>query len=124
MPKNNKTKFKFICPIFRVEVILYLGDKKQLKVYSLDYSINKDSLAECLLYSDKDDTPLGLVVWVKDEVDYYSMVHETLHLVKRIFELKNIPFDSENDEMIAYYQGYWVRKFWNKMSKFIKEQDG
>ena len=121
MPKNNKTKFKFICPIFRVEVILYLGDKKQLKVYSLDYSINKDSLAECLLYSDKDDTPLGLVVWVKDEVDYYSMVHETLHLVKRIFELKNIPFDSENDEMIAYYQGYWVRKFWNKMGKFIEE---
>lgn len=121
MSKNQKTKFKFMCPIFEIEIILYLGDKKQIKEYSLDYNVMKNSLAECLLYSDEDNNPLGLVIWIKNKTDYHSMVHETLHLVRRIFEIKGIPFDSDNDEIIAYYQNYWVRKFWNKMGKFIKE---
>jgi len=121
MSKNQKTKFKFICPIFGIEVILILGDTKKIKAFSVDYSLGEDSLGECLLISNEEDTPQGLVVWIKDKIDYLSMVHETLHLVKRIFKIKNIPFDSDNDEIIAYYQNYWVRKFWNKMGKFIKE---
>jgi len=119
--KKQQTRFKFLCPLFGVEVILHLGDKKQIKEHSLDLEINKSHLAECILYSDEDDNPIDLTIWVKDKTDFYSMVHETLHLVKQIFGMKNIPFNSDNDELIAYYQGYWVRKFWNKMSKFIKE---
>ena len=62
--------------------------------------------------------------WYKeDKIDYDSMIHETVHLVRRIFDKKGIPFNSNNDEMIAYYQNYWIKKFWDKMSKFIKEGD-
>ncbi|GAI51578.1 unnamed protein product [marine sediment metagenome] len=50
------------------------------------------------------------------------MVHETLHLVVRIFEQGGIPFNSENEEIIAYYQNYWIGKFWDKMSKFINKK--
>ena len=28
--------------------------------------------------------------------------------------------NSENDEIIAYYQNFWVRKFWHVMSKGLK----
>jgi len=121
MPKKQKTKFKFICPVFRVEVILALGDMKKIKEFSADYSLHEDSIGECLLITSEDDTPRGFVIWIKDKIDYNSMVHETLHLVKRIFQIKGVPFNSDNDEIIAYYQNYWVRKFWNKMSKFIED---
>lgn len=110
-------KYKFICPLFRIEVRLLVGDKKKLKV---------DWLYEncyCAITSTvtKDNGVLEYItVWVEKANDYNSMVHETVHLTKRIFEMMGIPFNETNDEIIAYYQNYWVRKFWNKMSSEIK----
>jgi len=106
-------KFKFICPIFRIEIRLYVG-KKPPHIENC-YSACCDTVV-------KDDDSLDhILVWVEKPDNYNDMVHETLHLTARIFELVNIPFTSENDEIIAYYQNYWVRKFWHKMSNFIKD---
>ena len=118
--KKQKTKFKFICPIFRQEIRFILGDIKQLKNVPdlIDY---KNLIAFCHTVLDEGGNVDYFLVWVAESVDYNSMVHETVHLVKRMFTAVNIPFNSDNDEIIAYYQNYWVRKFWNKMSKFVKE---
>jgi len=121
-------KYKFICPLFQIGVYLILGDKKQLKSFDCYEEDCHD--AECHTldiekYDDKGNLYFKsrkLLVWIQDEDDYYAIVHETVHLVKRIFEIMGIPFNEENDEMIAYYQNYWVRTFWHKMSKFIKDK--
>ena len=103
-------KYKFICPIFRIEVWLCMGNKEKDEGYSASVgTVTKDS-------GDIDH----ITVWIEKPDNYNDMVHETIYLTKRIFEIVSIPFTAENDEIIAYYQNYWVRKFWNKMSKFVK----
>ena len=124
MPKKQKTKFNFVCPIFKVDVCLNLGEinkEKPPKIFNAEYIPKEDSLAECTIITNDNGVELAYHVWIKDKTDYHSMVHETVHLVEYILKKKNIPFSSENQELIAYYQNYWVRKFWNKMGKFIKE---
>jgi len=127
--KKQQIKFKFLCPIFGVEVCLNLGEidkDNPPTIFGAEYTPNGDSSAETTtIISEKNGEKIevGYHVWVKDKTDYHSMVHETLHLVKRILDKKGIPFDGDNEELIAYYQGYWVRKFWHKMSKFIDEKE-
>lgn len=57
------------------------------------------------------------LVWVRRKDDFYCLLHETLHLAKEVFGDRGIPFDNKNDEMIAYYQEYWFKKFWRLMNK-------
>lgn len=111
-------KHKFICPLFRIEIRLYAGDKSKFKI--LDDSDNNYSAITSTITKNNDELDYFLV-WVEKPDSYYDMVHETLHLTKRIFELVGVPFDKDNDEIIAYYQNYWVRTFWHKMSKNIKD---
>jgi len=119
-------RYKFICPLFKIAVWLVLGDKKQLKTFDCYEEGLHD--AECHTLDIERYDKNGelcfqtrrLLVWVETKNDWDAMVHETVHLVKRIFEIMGIPFTPENDEIIAYYQNYWVRTFWHKMSKEIK----
>lgn len=109
-----------MCPIFGIKVCLNLGEIRPMKVFGAEYIPLKDSIAESTVIKNKDEVEIAYSVWIKNKTDCYSMVHETIHLVKNIFDKKGILFNSENHELIAYYQGYWVRKFWDKMSNFIK----
>lgn len=113
-------KYKFKCPLIRCSVQLVTGDRSQLK--NIDGIDEKDNF-DCFcseVYGKTDGTIKYFLVWINNNQDYNGMVHETIHLVKKIFEVTNIPFNAENEEIIAYYQNYWVRTFWNKMSKNIK----
>jgi hypothetical protein len=121
-------KYKFVCPLFRITVYLVTGDKKQLKsfhCYEPDYHDAETHFVEVEKF-DKDGSTESikdtwLLVWLNGNFDYNGMVHETVHLVKRIFGIMGIAFNETNDEMIAYYQNYWVRKFWHKMSSNKKD---
>ena len=108
-------KYKLICPLFQVKVLLVSGDKKQLEKFVDDFGDNEHD-AECHTIYDKASKIDGFLVWIKDPMDYNGIVHETMHLIKRIFECMGIPFNLENDEIMAYYQNYWVRKFWHKIN--------
>ncbi len=109
-----------MCPLFRVPVYLILGDKKQLESITENHRESCFNAEHHILYDDKDIVK-GFLIWLEIKDDYMGMVHETIHLVKGIFETVGIPFNSENHEIIAYYQNYWTRKFWDKMSKFVKD---
>ena len=113
-------KYKFICPIFRLEVRLYVGENENPR---LNDDLLSGGCCSALTHTvvRKNNVLNYFVVWVQKADGYGDMVHETLHLTKRIFDLANVPFNSDNDEIIAYYQNYWVRIFWHKMSKNLKE---
>jgi len=118
--------YKFICPLFQIGINLVTGDKKQLKRFECYEEAYHD--AECHTidiekYDKNGEMNLKIrriLIWIEKSDDYNGMVHETIHLVKRVFEIMGVPFTAENDEIIAYYQNYWVRTFWHKMSKDIK----
>lgn len=112
--------YKFKCPLFRIKVLLVTGDKKQLAKYTEDFGDNCYNAETHTIY-DKKSIIDGFLIWIKDPMDYHGLIHETIHLLKRIFECVGIPLTLENEEMIAYYQNYWARKFWHKMSKNLKE---
>jgi len=107
--KNLKTIYTFICPIFELKVKLFLGDNKKF-----------EKTDDAAVYTMSNGITTEFIVWIKKEDELYHMIHETLHLTKRIFRYVGISFDMHNDELIAYYQNYWIRKFWDKMSKFVK----
>ena len=110
-------KYKFICPIFDCDVHLIIGDKSEALKFC-DLELTNNHVGKCIeIYDKKTKKSLGYLVWVKDKKNFYIMVHETVHLTKQIFETHNIPFTPENDELIAYYQNYWIRRFWKVMSK-------
>lgn len=53
--------------------------------------------------------------------DYYDLAHECIHLIGRIFNDRNIILDTSNSsdqELIAYYQGYWIKKIWEVVRKW------
>lgn len=114
---TKRIKHQFICPLFKIKVKLYLGDKNKF----VDLIGEHESEKFCAITSSIDHGKgyLEYFVWIEKPTDYHSMVHETLHLTSRIFYTMGIPFDMKNDEMIAYYQNFWVRQFWNKMSNYI-----
>lgn len=56
------------------------------------------------------------IVWVEEKRDFYTLLHESVHLVKRIMVHRDIPFNDKNDELIAYYLTFWFRKLWRAMN--------
>ena len=115
-------KYKFKCPLTSIPITLILGNKNQIQNIVSDSVKDNCHDAETCTLVDDEDIVQGILVWVEDKEAFYSMVHETVHLVKSIFEITGIPFTSDNDEIIAYYQNYWIRKFWNKMSKHLNKK--
>lgn len=51
-------------------------------------------------------------VHLDDNRDFYALVHECHHLVYRILRDRNI---EASDELLAYYQSYWVKTIWREI---------
>ncbi|MHA1402007.1 MAG: hypothetical protein ACTSQE_16790 [Candidatus Heimdallarchaeaceae archaeon] len=99
---------------------MIIGDKEIAKKFCDGLDLTSRHNGKCAEIKDKINGISGFLVWIDKPENYYTIVHECLHLTKIIFMYHGVPFNSENDEFIAYYQNYWVRKFWHKMSKFVK----
>lgn len=56
-------------------------------------------------------------VFLENKKDFYTLIHETVHLVEKIFTDRGIAFTKENGELIAYYQTYWFKEIWRKINK-------
>lgn len=65
----------------------------------------------------KNGTFVRYVLTLENKKDFYVLIHECLHLVRRIFTDRDIPFNETNDELIAYYQSYLVKRIWKYLSK-------
>lgn len=49
------------------------------------------------------------VVWLRNDRDIPTVVHELTHLVLGILDESGIPIRKENDEIAAYYMGYYYK---------------
>ncbi len=57
------------------------------------------------------------IIWIKKYNDFYTLVHESVHLVTYIMDRKGIPISRENDETMAYLLEFYTREFWREISK-------
>lgn len=49
-------------------------------------------------------------IWVCSSKNIVSISHELIHLTTRIMKDIGLPINYKNDEFIAYYHSYWLRK--------------
>lgn len=63
------------------------------------------------------------IVWIEKPNAFYTLMHESIHLVKHIFRDRGIPFTDWNDEIIAYYHAHFFKKMWHICSKYL-DKDG
>lgn len=67
------------------------------------------------------------LLWM-ESANVSTLIHECLHLVKRILTDRGIPYNETNDELMAYYQDYWFGTIWkylkkeNKVKQVIKSE--
>lgn len=61
-------------------------------------------------------------LWLRDKTKLYTLSHECLHLVQKIFKDRGVPFTDENAETVAYYQDFWFKYFWELVNKKKKKK--
>ena len=122
--KKQQTKFNFRCPLFEIDVNLIIGEREDVERFAHNLNLNEYVAGGCWEIENTigENKARSFLIWICDKENLGHMVHETLHLTKMIFDCYGVLFNSANDEIIAYYQNYWVRKFWNKMCKFVKDK--
>lgn len=89
-------------PTFLATIVLKIGEKDGI----LSGTVDKED------YKSRGKTFRKYIVWIGSREDFYCLMHECFHLVKKIFEDRDIPFTAENDEVIAYYYSYLFKKLW------------
>lgn len=116
--------YSFHEPVFLADVILlYGGELKELSEWYKNKHITSDcdpklqGYVELLDHTLKDGTIERSYIIRIEEDDFYTLSHECLHLTRHILTDRGIPFDGKNDETIAYYQGYWLKKLWRITGK-------
>lgn len=113
-PKSNWEKkiIKLYEKVFNaeVEVILEKPNDKKLSGETMEIDkVNKDGT----IYR-------RYRICLENKKDFYTLLHETVHLVEKIFSDRGIPFTSENSEIIAYYQTYWFKQIWRKINEKLQ----
>lgn len=111
-------------PVFLADVwFLYGGTVEEVKNWYKKKKITSDfdpklqGYVELLDFTKDDGTVERSYILRIEENDFYTLSHECLHLVRHILTDRGVPFRPENDEVIAYYQGYWLKRLWRLTNK-------
>jgi hypothetical protein len=109
---------EYICEIYRTKVAFvsdcsYTELNEYLKttygVAELVAEYNEAGFTIIIDYVVDNENQKVFLVWSEKHDDMYTIMHEVVHLIKKIFEYTGAKF--EDDETIARYQEFWVRKF-------------
>ncbi len=118
------TAKKLFDPVFLADVwFLYGGTIEELKGWYKNKKIISDfdpklqGYVELLDFTKKDGSVERSYIIRIEENDFYTLAHECVHLVKHIFTDRGIAFRPENDEAVAYYHGYWLKRLWRLTNK-------
>jgi hypothetical protein len=108
-------------PILQSEVFLIFDCKyDDLEKWLDKRAIRKESyklLVGAVTDYEDEKNAIHYVIWIEDKKDFYTLFHENVHLVKRLFTDRKVPFNGNNDEMVAYYLTFWFKKLWRLMNK-------
>lgn len=112
-------------PLYYLDVVVIIDDWEQAnKKFKLDIKESEYN-ADALTIED-DNTSLNEVYLLlkSNYLDYWTIIHELMHLVSAICKLKGIKMDPKNDEPLAYMQaflGQEILKFRDKHLQAIKK---
>lgn len=126
--KKQKKIIKYIFDeVYRHQLLFIAGcslgeAKKELKKYKIDFTDPEVEANGIMCSFDKKDYPkmssgIALFMWIRSRKDFYTLLHETTHLVVKVFELSNIDINSFTTENFAFYHEFWFKKLWHEMSK-------
>ncbi len=117
-------------PILFVDV-LFLTDCKPKEVEEYAVKNNINGLPDCYHLQGFVDTmerklkggekEISYIVWIENKNGFYTLIHEIVHLITRIFTDRSIPISKGNDEIFAYYQNWWFKKLWRIMNQKTNE---
>ncbi len=113
-------------PIFQADVwFLYAGTIDELKAWykkmklSSDFDPKLQGYVEVYDHAGKYGVERTYILRI-EENDFYTLAHECIHLARHILDDRGIPFRPDNDETIAYYHGYWLKRLW-RLTNTIKQ---
>jgi hypothetical protein len=90
-----------------------------LKELKVDALIDEGTDAFCYVIPNN----RGWIVWMETPKHFYSLMHESVHLVRLIFEDKAINTNLSNeDETFAYYQMFWFKMLWRFFGNIKKQR--
>lgn len=110
-------------PLLYANVIFCIGGYKELDE---EYQSDCEGLQGAVILVDKKikvGNVRDYIVWIEKPNAFYTLMHETIHLVKHIFVDRQIPFNEFNDEILAYYHAYFFKKMWHICGKHL-DKDG
>lgn len=132
--KGNLIHKSFKEPIFSAKVVLLSNCSAQEAGEFLEKRFRFDRGAMNFLHgcdgvtfdvSDRKsngDVYISFAIWVEKPEDYSVVAHECLHLAGKILDTRGVPVSKKNDEVLAYYQGYWIEKFWKFLSRYAEKE--
>ena len=110
-------------PIYNLDIVFIIQDNWEH--YNKKFKLNLDSdelqaHAVTTVHSEyKEKHELFLLLKPK-YLDYNTLCHELMHLVMYICELKGIRPEQDNDEPLAYLQGYLAEKLFIFRDKYLE----
>lgn len=110
--------------IFKVDIILMIGDKDQLlpvlkdQLYPFGYGVIKESIeSNPIGREDGLMFPIhggGSVIWLK-KYDLFVLVHELIHAVTNIMYEKNMLITKGSEEVLTYTVEYLLKESLKKI---------
>lgn len=111
---------KLHCDIYGADVWLVVGSE-DLAIFYKRRKVSGETLTPDRLQGfvqnvdvvkNEDVTFRDYLIYLEDKDNFYTLLHETVHLVNHILRDRNAHYDWYKDEVFAYYQTYWVKKLW------------
>lgn len=108
-------------PIYNLEIVIIInGWEEANKRFKLGFTERDYQACAWTIYGEKVQTDDEIYVLLRDGyLDYSTILHEQLHIMSGLCELRNIKMDPNNDEPLAYLQGYIGSKIFEFRDKIL-----
>lgn len=103
-------KYKIELPIYYGKITVYIDNEIELIGEKIGVDISEH--VECFCYRKE---PHNYIIGLKENIFYYNIVHEVVHLVNFIYEDHHIKLSKSNDEPQAYLTGYLFDEIFKKL---------
>lgn len=106
-------------PLYFVVLEVVIGPVDEANAYfeQKKYGVKANDEAAGFTIRLVKDKKVKHLIWLLDHNSIYEVTHEIIHLCKSVFVGCGVPFTPENEEGIAYYQGFWLKKIWNDLGR-------
>lgn len=111
-------------PIYDLEIVIIIDKWQEAnKKFKLRFTESEYEAAAWTIY---DEPYLSgseiFMLFKEDSLDYNTILHELTHCISGVCKLRDIKLDKDNDEPIAYLQGYIGEKLLKFRDKYLEEK--